>query len=355
MKILKKSILKASVYLEMIPEDIDDIYAMYRIVEPKDKVKSISSRSIPAETTKSKSRVSLLLEVLVESVTVDLDVGILFVKGKIMNETQHTKVGTYHTIDIPVNHRFSVEKQNISPITLSMLQELTQENKAESAYLLCRKDTYSLILSSKYVTKRVFTFPKEKSKVKKEKSFISLSAYIKESVKLLVVAGDDKEIQEIEETLKKIQNLKKILLFIKKPINSENSYKGDQETIKLLISLPNVLRQMSAARYGKEIIATNSFFLQEEKKEKGTCTGQKETLCAAEHFLIKQLILVDSVIKSSSPEERERIEKIISLTKQGNAEILVLSEHTPAGEQVLSRGGAVAILTHPNIDLEHLQ
>ncbi|KAI5184294.1 protein pelota [Nematocida homosporus] len=344
MKILSKSSTKQETFLDIIPEDIDDIYALYRVLEKKDRVKTTTSRSISADENKSKSRITLLLEVEVDHISVDLAVGILFIKGKILNETKYTKVGTFHTLDIPVHQRFSIVKENISAGTLTMLKDLTIENKAETAYLLCRKDTYALILSSQYTTKRIKTYPKEKNKGSKDKTIAQIVKEIKEGVKLFIIVSDDKDVPE---HFKKIPELKGRIFFCKRPVVTENTYKGDSEAISALLKLPDVLKQISAQRYGKEILATTEFFNQEEKGTKGTTSGQKETLCAAENYLIKKLIIVDSVIKSEKPEEREIVAQIMGLAKQANAETFILSQHTPLGEKVLARGGVLSLLSQP--------
>ncbi|KAI5191368.1 protein pelota [Nematocida sp. AWRm77] len=344
MRVFARKCNKQETFLDVTPEDIDDIYALYRVVEAKDKVKSYTSRTVLGDDTKAKSRVSLLLEIQVEDVSVDLAVGILFLKGKILNETKYTKVGSFHTLEIPVHQRVSITKEEASFSVIEMLRELTLENKAETAYVLCRKDTYAVVLSSQYTTKRVSTVPREKNKGGREKVVQQILRSVKDGVLLLVVIGEDKEFSEL---FKKAPHLKNKTLFIKKAVTAENTYKGDGETLDVILKMPDMLRQMAAMKYGKEVLATNEFFAKEEASLKGTSTGQKEVLCAAENYLIKKLILVDACVKSSDPKEREGIEHMVSLAKQCNAEVFILSQHTPSGEKVLLRGGVVAILSQP--------
>lgn len=344
MRVLARRCNKQETFLDVVPEDIDDIYALYRVVEVKDKVKSYTSRTVVGDDNKTKSRVSLLLEIQVEDTSVDLAAGILFIKGRILNETKYTKVGSFHTLDVPVHQRMSMTKELTSASVVEMLRELTLENKAETAYLLCRKDAYALVLSSQYTTKRAATVPKEKNRGGREKVVQQLLKSVKESVRLLIVIGEDKELVEL---FRKAPHLKNKILFVKKAVVTDNTYKGDSESLEALLGMPDVLRQMSAMKYGKELLAANEFFTRERASLKGTSTGQKEVLCAAENYLIKKLIAVDALIKSPSPEERERAAQIISLAKQSNAEIFILSQHTPTGEQIRLRGGVVALLTQP--------
>lgn len=345
MKILKKGGTKYEVFLDVIPEDIDDIYALYRVIETGDKIKSVTTRSICTDDNKNKSRVSLILEICVENVSVDLNVGILFIKGKILNETKHTKVGTFHTIDIPVHQRIFLTKESITAGAVAMLSELTLENKADIGYVLCRKETYSLILSSIYTVKRIFSCAKEKKKTGKEKTVKQIAEKIKEGVKMLVVVGEDKEIVEILQ--KSLSSLKSSILFMKQMVISDNTSKGDSDTIAGILRQPDVLKRIESIKYRKEILAANEYLVKEEKSSKGISTGQKETLYAAENYLIKKLIVVDVSIKSASVEERETVSQIIDLAKRGNADVYILSQHTPLGETLLQRGGVASILSQP--------
>ncbi|OAG29483.1 protein pelota [Nematocida displodere] len=350
MKIYSKHCTKQGAFLDAIPEDADDIYALYRIVEKGDVVKTTTSRSTLASDNKTKIRVTLLLEVEAETTSVDLAAGILFVKGKILSETKYTKVGTFHTLDVPTTQRLSIAKSFVDTSAFMMIEQVTAEPKAETAYLLMRKDSYAVVVSTMYTTKRAGTFLIGKSKSAKEKVINTLLSTIKDAVKLLVVVGEDKETLE---ALKKHPKFKTKTLSIKKPVTSENTFKGDAETLETISKAPEIIAQMGALKYGKEIIAANEFFAKEESSSKGTCTGQKEALLAAEHFLIKKLVVVDTVIRSHDPEERERVSAILILSKQTNAEVHILSQHTPSGEKIFTRGGVVAILSSP-ISIEDL-
>ncbi|KAI5147455.1 protein pelota [Nematocida ausubeli] len=341
MKIFKKSQTKCNVFLDILPEDIDDIYELYRIIDEKDIVKSMTQRSIPGEGGKAKIRVTLLLEVEVEKVTVDLAVGILFVKGKILNETEYTKTGTFHTLEIPVNQRMSLKKDYLSAAAIKMLEGLTLENKASMAYLICRKEGYSLLLATEYTMRRVPLPEKVKSK---DKLFKNVLSHLKGNLTAFAIVGPEKE---VDDYFKQQPQLKNLVVFIKKSVSSGNTHKGDMEEIDEIFKSPELLKKLKGAKKGNELLAQNNYYRLEDVGTKGIAMGVKEVTCACENYMVKTIIISDGLIKSESPAEREAAEEILKLSKQTNAEINIVSQYTNEGEKIKDRGGVVAILTQP--------
>lgn len=341
MKIFKQNRIKTNVFLDVLPEDIDDIYELYRIIEANDTVKTVTQRNVAAEGGKTKMRVTLLLEVSVQNVTVDLTVGILFIKGKILNETDYTKTGTFHTLDIPVHQRMSLKKDYLSSASIKMLEGLTHENKAHMAYLICRKEGYSFLLATEHTLRRV-PLP-EKTKTR-EKTLKQILPYLKENLTVFAILGPEKE---VEEYFKQQKHLKDRVVFIKKTVTSANTHKGDSEEIEVIFKTPDLLRKLKGIRKGNELAALNSYYRLEETTGKGIAVGVKEVMCACENYIVKTIIISDGLIKSESPKEREAAEEILKLAKQTNSEINIISQYTAEGEKIKERGGIVAILMQP--------
>ncbi|KAI5180423.1 protein pelota [Nematocida sp. AWRm80] len=346
MKIFKHIQDKKEAFLDLMAEDIDDIYEAYRIIEAGDHVKTITSRSIQLDNQKTKNRISLVLEVEAIEVTVDLTAGILFVKGKILNETKYTKLGSFHVLEVPVHQRFSIKKDSISLGAIEMLKNLNISHKAETAYLLCRSISYSLVLSSVYLSKQVLTSKRDKNKKTQEKTLESISNKIPEGIKTLIVIGDDKNIAE---ALKRNPKLTKITFFINHTINTPSTLAGDKQIIFQLMSNPSILEKINSFKYNKEIYLINSLGLRHLNHQGKVCIGKKEAFYAAENYLLSTLILVDNYLKSAVPEERKEANELIELAKKCNAEIFIISEHTFHGQWV--EWYAKGVLGSTTIDL----
>lgn len=61
--------------------------------------------------TTTSSRVHLTLEIRVKNLDFDPQSSQLHVGGQIINETQHTKIGQHHTLDLELNRNFTLEKE----------------------------------------------------------------------------------------------------------------------------------------------------------------------------------------------------------------------------------------------------
>ena len=65
---------------------------------------------------------------------------------------------------------------------------------------------------------------------------------------------------------------------------------------------------------------------------------------AAEHNAVKELFIVDSLIRGASKEHKLRIEDIISKVEKSQGKINILSSEHPTGKQIDDLGALVAIL-----------
>lgn len=86
----------------------------YNLIRPGDLLRASAIRRVTAtqETgSTSSSRVHLNLEIRVKNLDFDPQSSQLHVGGQIVNETQHTKIGQHHTLDLEMNRNFTLEKE----------------------------------------------------------------------------------------------------------------------------------------------------------------------------------------------------------------------------------------------------
>jgi protein pelota len=85
------------------------------LIRPGDILRASTIRKVTTEqdatgSTRS-ARVHLNLVIRVKNLDFDPQSSQLHVSGQIMNETQHTKIGQYHTLDLELNRNFTLEKE----------------------------------------------------------------------------------------------------------------------------------------------------------------------------------------------------------------------------------------------------
>lgn len=344
MKVLSERLAKTSAFLDVIPEDQDDIYALYQVIMPGTKVKTVSSRSVSVGQCKKKERVSLLLEISVEVVSVDLEASMLFLKGTILNQNKYTKTGAYHTLEVLPSQRISITMDKLEPAVSHMLPKLAQKEKAETAYIIARKNTYAFLLSSSFFLKRIKSIPREKNKEPSKKAVQEILQEIKAGVKLLISIGDTSALADALKGEKGKSSLKCPVLHIPQCVLTENTKKGDRAVVVSVCSTEEVKKRIENMKYNKEIVAAAEYLEVEKKNILRTVSGITRTLEAAENYLLKKVIVVDSLLKSTDPKEREAISRILELSRETRAESFILSQFSPLGEQIFIRGGIAAVI-----------
>ncbi|KCZ73823.1 hypothetical protein H311_05217, partial [Anncaliia algerae PRA109] len=96
--------------IEVIPESSDDIYMLYNLIDKNDTIRSLTTRKIIIEGKDSK-KMTLLMDIFVQEINIDLAGGFLFLKGTILSEHENVRIGSYHNIEIEVGKRLKITKK----------------------------------------------------------------------------------------------------------------------------------------------------------------------------------------------------------------------------------------------------
>jgi protein pelota len=85
----------------------------YNLIRPNDLLRASAIRKVTTAQesgTTTSTRVHLMLQIRVKALDFDPHSSQLHVSGQIMNETQHTRVGQHHTLDLELHRNFTLEK-----------------------------------------------------------------------------------------------------------------------------------------------------------------------------------------------------------------------------------------------------
>lgn len=86
----------------------------YNLIRPNDLLRASAIRKVTTAQesgTTTSTRVHLMLQIRVKGLDFDPHSSQLHVSGQIMNETQHTRIGQHHTLDLELNRNFTLEKE----------------------------------------------------------------------------------------------------------------------------------------------------------------------------------------------------------------------------------------------------
>ncbi|KAM0678049.1 Translation factor pelota [Binucleata daphniae] len=345
MKILQQKIdfKTKSGILDVIPENADDIYNLYNIINQNDIIKSKTQRKVQI-TNGSQQKMTLLLEIVVESINVDLKSSFLFLKGKTVNEHEHIKKGSFHTIEITINHRFSIHKQEWNELNLVSIKNIQKND--ENIFLI-------------YITQKEFIFceifasttkikEKKPYKGKNYKNALQCISTFTINHKLIIIGSFLDVRNDFEKEFRTaFRNQENKICNIKIENNTNNVAKVVEE----IFADPDTNKKLLNVQFVADINEYNIFIKNHAKNTK-TCIGIKEIEEALDFGAVKSIIVTNTMFKSNDPEIRKQVEEICKKNKQIKNELYILPIKHKLGEHLNTLGGIVANLKYEYKDEE---
>ena len=160
MKLLHKYIDKKFCgSVTLIAEQAEDMWHAYNLISVGDNLRSSTIRRVVNESSvglTTTSRVHTTLTISVESLDFDTQASVLRVKGKNIEENQFVKMGAYHTIDLELNRKFTITKNEWDSVALQRIDDACDPSQnADLAAIVMQEGLANvcLILSSMTLVK----------------------------------------------------------------------------------------------------------------------------------------------------------------------------------------------------------
>ncbi|CAK9303957.1 unnamed protein product [Gordionus sp. m RMFG-2023] len=126
MKLIYKNIDKERKgVIVLIAEENEDMWHVYNLINEGDSLRASTFRKIHQESatgTVSVNKVRTMLTICVESTDFDTQACVLRVKGRNIEENQFVKMGGYHTLDLEVNRKFTIGKDEWDSVSLERVE-----------------------------------------------------------------------------------------------------------------------------------------------------------------------------------------------------------------------------------------
>src|SRR3989339_1298344 len=140
MKLLHSNLKKGEV--KLLTQNLDDLWYLSMIVEPRDIVQGKTLRKIKAasgdEKSKEAAKKPVFMKLLVEKVEFSKYASVLRISGLIREAPEEVPLGSYHTFNIDENTSITIIKENWLKYQLDKLKESCSEKK--SSLLICVHD-----------------------------------------------------------------------------------------------------------------------------------------------------------------------------------------------------------------------
>lgn len=374
MKLLGKNIDKKYCgSYTLVAEEAEDMWHAYNLINNEDKLRSSSIRRIKTETSAgltSTSRVHFTLTIAVKSLDFDTQASVLRVKGTNIEENQYIKMGAYHTIDLELNQKFTIYKNEWDSVSLERIEEACDPTKtADLAAVVMQEGLANVCLITPSMTlvkaKIEMNIPRKRKGfcVNHDKSMDKFYERIIQAflthinfdvVRAIIIASPGFLKDQFFDFMNSyaIRTTNKILLDNKQKFLLVHSASGFKHSLKEIFEEPNLANKLSDTKALGEIKALDSFYQMLKNEPSRAFYGYKHVEKANEADAIDVLLISDSLFRSKELSERKKYVSIVDKVKENNGQVKIFSSLHVSGEQLMQLTGIAAILRFPMSELE---
>ncbi|MBU1930365.1 mRNA surveillance protein pelota [Candidatus Micrarchaeota archaeon] len=331
--------------IKIVPEILDDLWHLEQIIEPNDLISGSTDRKIKGKDEQQKSeRIKLFLKIQVEDAEFHRFSGILRVNGIIVEgkPVHLIDLKAHHSLEINLGEVTTIQKNEWKEHQIQRLKKAVEATQKEPV-LLCVLDdeTASFGILKEFdveprgAIRAAKTGKRFEATDENEKKYLEeISQKIKEiSPKKLVVAGPGFTKENLKKHWEKTnQKISETVFF-----ESTNStgITGLNELVKSG-ALEKIVQATQIAQDAQKIEG----FLKELATESGLSVyGKKEILEAIEMRAVKELLVLDSLLRQDST-----IQPLLQKVEQHKGKIHILNSETDPGKKLEGFGGMVGIL-----------
>lgn len=368
MKLIRKQLERdLSGTLTLLPQDPEDIWHVYNIIQVGDEIEALTTRKLVLE--KGTPRVRMKLQIKVSKVEYEGDSGILRLNGKTSKDQKDVPLGSFHALQLEPQLQFNIYKDEWDSFALKQVDDATNiENRSEIAAVVLQPGVAHICLVTESMTvmrqKVEVTIPRKKRGDNSgqdkalEKFLTQIYSAVKqninlEKIKAVLIAGPgqlpQKALQYIMRSATAEQNA--VLTKSKSKFLAVNASSGYLHSLTEALNDPSVREQLADTRYGREVKAMDRFFKSLNEDDMRAWYGPEEVEKAAQMSAVETLMVTESLFRSSDVNERKRYVALCEEIERQGREVLVFSSLHASGQQLDSVSGVACILLYP-VDLD---
>ncbi|MCJ1415438.1 Translation factor pelota [Xylographa parallela] len=360
------------------PEDPEDMWYAYNLIQPTDLLKAQALRRVvttSATGSTSSTRMHITLLIRVRSTDFDPQASTLHVSGQIAAETPHAKIGQFHTLDLELQRNFTLEKaEGWDSVAREVVREACESgSKRMGAWAVVMQEGEAAIVGlggeRTVVRARVkVDVPRKKGgrghDKGLEKFFQTLLDTLLRHVDLaealpvlLASPGYTAGLFQkfILETATRTGN--KALLAQKGSFLVVHSSSGNVHALNEVLQSPEVQARLKDTRYARETKLMDDFMTSLRKDDGRAWYGPKEVEMAVEKGAVGRgggvLLISNGLFRAQDVAIRKRWVTLVDKVKDDEGgEVRVLSSEHESGKRLEGLGGIAAILTFPLADLD---
>ncbi|MBU4502121.1 MAG: mRNA surveillance protein pelota [Nanoarchaeota archaeon] len=353
MKILGSDFRKG--FCKIKVDNMDDLWVLSQIIEPKDLVKARTLRKIKLgqegdrKSNVVKKPVTLMIEV--EKVEFHKYSNSLRVSGIITEGPDDIPHGSHHTIDVNENTTLTINKEKWLGFQIDKVKDAASDKTSQVLICVMDRDEACFALVKKYgydyLSELQGDVQKKEmdSKPAKGDFYTQVISVLKEyveryNIEVIVIASP----AFWKEDLMKVMKQKYSDLVPKVIISTCNA--TGKNGINEVLKRPEISSALKQERVIKETALVEELLV-EISKNNLAVYGLEQTKSAAESGAIKNLLITDKLIQElRKKEEYEKLDSIMKLVDQSGGDIVIISEEHDAGKKLQGLGGIGGILRY---------
>jgi len=353
--------------VSVVPETIDDLYILYNLILPQDKVKARTTRRVRLGEEDGRSdkgdRVPMVLTLEVEEVKFHEFANRLRIKGKIIDGPEDLiTYGTYHTINVETGTLLTIAKETWTKVDKDRLEDAVRKTASAKVLIVVIDDSEATMaaigaFSSTTIAHFKERIPKKsgsKEKIRAEKiaKFYSTVTFaIEEALTTkvpeataMVLAGPGFTKDNYYRYLKEKKNITKIPL---DKIIIETASNGGPSAIGEIISKNILGRIIEDEQASAEAVYLEEVMTRLGKNTGTVAYGQEAIIKAIEFGAVETLLLVDNQLRLRDREKRKQLDRLLNNVQKSGGKVVIMSENHQSGKQIEKFGGKIALLRFP--------
>ncbi|KAG2790634.1 Protein pelota [Phytophthora cactorum] len=374
MKLLKKQISEkdgaGSVVLRA--EEPEDMWHIYNLIHVSDSVKTTTIRKVVKEGvtgSTSSQRVRMTLQIEVEQVNFDPALCVLRIKGKNIMESQHVRLGAYHTLDLEMNRDFTLTKNCWDVMSLERIDMACDIAKqAELAAVVmqvglahvCLIKGDMTVIRAKIETSVPKKRPGSSAHAKgTEKFYENIVRSIRQHidfklVKCVLLASpgfvkDDFFKFMIEQAVRQddkliLENRPKFVLC--------HSSSGHKHALDEVLNDPSIQSQVADTKAVEDVKCLERFFNMLHIDQDRAYYGYKHVERANANMAIETLMITDALFRSQDITTRRKYVDLVESVRDNGGSVRLFSSLHVSGEKLGQVSGIAAILRFPMPEID---
>jgi len=383
MKLIKKLIDKHGTgFVSLRPEDDEDMWHLYNLIQKNDLVRATAIRRIQnvsstGSTESHRIRLNLTVQVSrvdfssssaptdlsnatatssVSSPTAPLPTASLHISGPVTSENDHVRMGAFHTLDIETNRDVRIEKADgWDSIAISRVEESCVPGKgAEVGAVVCGEGTAAFCLLSQHMTvithRLSVPIPRKGSASgasQHEKAltkfygtlfdaFLRHIPYSSPGLRAIVLASPGWVRDSVYEFMvgeASKRGDKVLARALKDKVLRVHITSPHVHSLVEVLKSPEIVSRLKETKFAREGIMLDKFFKMLGTDEQRAWYGPTHVSLAANRGAVGTLLISDELFRASDPAQRKIYVELVETVKGNGAEVLIFSSMHESGQR----------------------